>query len=153
MGGRNKKQRAGSAAHAASAATAAARARAAAEAGVAAAVAEAGSRAAPRPPPASKEPRVKQGTGPRGVARPRLRSPEAAVPWAGEVEGPGGRLGGAPADRQSAEGPFPQGPRPAATWGPRRRGERPAERLDGVARRGKRKLLKSLRRGIGQAWL
>uniref|UniRef100_A0A8C3JIU2 RNA helicase n=1 Tax=Calidris pygmaea TaxID=425635 RepID=A0A8C3JIU2_9CHAR len=61
MGGRNKKQRAGSAAHTASAATAAARARAAAEAGAAAA-AEAGSRAAPRPPPASKEPRVKQGT-------------------------------------------------------------------------------------------
>ncbi|NXC21170.1 DHX29 helicase, partial [Corythaeola cristata] len=69
MGGRNKKQRAGSAAHTASAATAAARARAAAEAGAAAA-AEAGSRAAPRPPPASKEPRVKQGTGPRGVTRP-----------------------------------------------------------------------------------
>ncbi|XP_075582378.1 ATP-dependent RNA helicase DHX29 isoform X2 [Pelecanus crispus] len=64
MGGRNKKQRAGSAAHTASAATAAARARAAAEAGAAAAsasAAEAGSRAAPRPPPASKEPRVKQG--------------------------------------------------------------------------------------------
>ncbi|XP_055647498.1 ATP-dependent RNA helicase DHX29 isoform X2 [Falco peregrinus] len=64
MGGRNKKQRAGSAAHTASAATAAARARAraAAEAGAAAAVAaEASSRVAPRPPPASKEPRVKQG--------------------------------------------------------------------------------------------
>ncbi|KAM6109761.1 ATP-dependent RNA helicase DHX29 isoform 2-T2 [Phoenicopterus ruber ruber] len=63
MGGRNKKQRAGSAAHTASAATAAARARAAAEAGAAAAAAaaEAGSRAASRPPPASKEPRVKQG--------------------------------------------------------------------------------------------
>ncbi|KAM6328246.1 ATP-dependent RNA helicase DHX29 isoform 2-T2 [Alca torda] len=60
MGGRNKKQRAGSAAHTASAATAAARARAAAEAGAAAA-ADAGTRAAPRPPPASKEPRVKQG--------------------------------------------------------------------------------------------
>ncbi|XP_074993755.1 ATP-dependent RNA helicase DHX29 isoform X3 [Calonectris borealis] len=60
MGGRNKKQRAGSAAQTASAATAAARARAAAEAGAAAA-AEAGSRAAPRLPPASKEPRVKQG--------------------------------------------------------------------------------------------
>ncbi|KAM6187842.1 ATP-dependent RNA helicase DHX29 isoform 2-T2 [Sarcoramphus papa] len=60
MGGRNKKQRAGSAAHTASAATAAARARAAAEAGAAAA-AEAGGRSAPRPPPASKEPRVKQG--------------------------------------------------------------------------------------------
>ncbi|XP_074787783.1 ATP-dependent RNA helicase DHX29 isoform X2 [Athene noctua] len=60
MGGRNKKQRAGSAAHTASAATSAARARAAAEAGAAAA-AEAGSRAAPRPPPVSKEPRVKQG--------------------------------------------------------------------------------------------
>uniref|UniRef100_A0A8B9RZ41 ATP-dependent RNA helicase DHX29-like UBA domain-containing protein n=1 Tax=Accipiter nisus TaxID=211598 RepID=A0A8B9RZ41_9AVES len=59
MGGRNKKQRAGSAARTASAATAAARARAAAEAGAAAP--EAGSRAAPRPPPASKEPRVKQG--------------------------------------------------------------------------------------------
>uniref|UniRef100_A0A8C4U712 ATP-dependent RNA helicase DHX29 n=1 Tax=Falco tinnunculus TaxID=100819 RepID=A0A8C4U712_FALTI len=64
MGGRNKKQRAGSAAHTASAATAAARARAraAAEAGAAvAAAAEASSRVAPRPPPASKEPRVKQG--------------------------------------------------------------------------------------------
>ncbi|XP_059689299.1 ATP-dependent RNA helicase DHX29 isoform X3 [Gavia stellata] len=60
MGGRNKKQRAGSAAHTASAATAAARARAAAEVGAAAA-AEAGSRATSRPPPASKEPRVKQG--------------------------------------------------------------------------------------------
>ncbi|KAM6104774.1 LOW QUALITY PROTEIN: ATP-dependent RNA helicase DHX29-like [Pterocles gutturalis] len=63
MGGRNKKQRAGSAAHTASAATAAARARAAAEAGASAAApaADAGSRAVPRPPPASKEPRVKQG--------------------------------------------------------------------------------------------
>ncbi|KAK2521146.1 Dhx29 [Columba guinea] len=60
MGGRNKKPRAGSAAHTACAATAAARARAAAEAGAAAA-AEAGNRAAPRPPPACKEPRVKQG--------------------------------------------------------------------------------------------
>ncbi|NXH23113.1 DHX29 helicase, partial [Bucco capensis] len=59
MGGRNKKQRTGSAAHTASAATAAARARAAAEAS--AAVAEAASRAAPRPSPASREPRVKQG--------------------------------------------------------------------------------------------
>nr|XP_054507733.1 ATP-dependent RNA helicase DHX29 isoform X3 [Agelaius phoeniceus] len=58
MGGRNKKQRAGSAAHAAAAATARARA---AQAGVAAA-AEPGSRTAPpRPAPASKEPRVKQG--------------------------------------------------------------------------------------------
>ncbi|KAM6034291.1 ATP-dependent RNA helicase DHX29 isoform 3-T3 [Chlamydotis macqueenii] len=62
MGGRNKKQRAGSAAHTASAATAAARARAAAEASAAAAAAEAGTRGAPpRPPLASKEPRVKQG--------------------------------------------------------------------------------------------
>ncbi|XP_042660588.1 ATP-dependent RNA helicase DHX29 isoform X2 [Tyto alba] len=61
MGGRNKKQRAGSAAHTASAATAAARARAAAEAGAAAAAEAAGSQAAPRRPPASKEPRVKQG--------------------------------------------------------------------------------------------
>ncbi|XP_054254191.1 ATP-dependent RNA helicase DHX29-like isoform X3 [Indicator indicator] len=62
MGGRNKKQRAGSAAHTASAATAAARARAAAEAGAAAATAaEVCSRALPRPSPAAKEPRVKQG--------------------------------------------------------------------------------------------
>uniref|UniRef100_A0A8C3JIC4 ATP-dependent RNA helicase DHX29 n=1 Tax=Calidris pygmaea TaxID=425635 RepID=A0A8C3JIC4_9CHAR len=84
MGGRNKKQRAGSAAHTASAATAAARARAAAEAGAAAA-AEAGSRAAPRPPPASKEPRVKQGSGPCGLRRPR-----AARPGGGRA---GGRRG------------------------------------------------------------
>lgn len=64
MGGRNKKQRAGSAAHAAAAATARARA---AQAGVATA-AEPGSRTAPpRPPPASKEPRVKQGTLARGA--------------------------------------------------------------------------------------
>ncbi|XP_072778119.1 ATP-dependent RNA helicase DHX29 isoform X2 [Taeniopygia guttata] len=56
MGGRNKKQRAGSAAHAAAAATARARA---AQAGAAA---EPGSRnAPPRPAPASKEPRPKQG--------------------------------------------------------------------------------------------
>ncbi|XP_071658142.1 ATP-dependent RNA helicase DHX29 isoform X2 [Patagioenas fasciata] len=62
MGGRNKKPRAGSAAHTACAATAAARARATAEAGAAAAAAEAGNRAAaPRPTPACKEPRVKQG--------------------------------------------------------------------------------------------
>uniref|UniRef100_A0A8B9R3A5 ATP-dependent RNA helicase DHX29 n=1 Tax=Anas platyrhynchos TaxID=8839 RepID=A0A8B9R3A5_ANAPL len=65
MGGRNKRHRAGGSAHAAStaaAATAAARARAAAEAGAAAAAAEApGGRAAPRPVPACKEPRVKQG--------------------------------------------------------------------------------------------
>lgn len=70
MGGRNKRHRAGGSAHAAStaaAATAAARARAAAEAGAAAAAAEApGGRAAPRPVPACKEPRVKQGEGQRG---------------------------------------------------------------------------------------
>ncbi|KAI6058251.1 ATP-dependent RNA helicase DHX29 [Aix galericulata] len=63
MGGRNKRHRAGGSAHAAStaaAATAAARARAAAEAGAAAAEAP-GGRAAPRPVPACKEPRVKQG--------------------------------------------------------------------------------------------
>ncbi|XP_015704196.1 ATP-dependent RNA helicase DHX29 isoform X2 [Coturnix japonica] len=64
MGGRNKKHRGGSSAHAvsaATAATAAARSRAAAEAGSAAANEATGSRAAPRPPPACKEPRVKQG--------------------------------------------------------------------------------------------
>ncbi|OXB80154.1 UNVERIFIED_CONTAM: hypothetical protein H355_011612 [Colinus virginianus] len=64
MGGRNKKHRGGSAAHAASAAaaaTAAARSRAAAEAGAAATNEVAANRAAPRPPPACKEPRVKQG--------------------------------------------------------------------------------------------
>ncbi|XP_065595957.1 ATP-dependent RNA helicase DHX29 isoform X2 [Cyrtonyx montezumae] len=64
MGGRNKKHRGGSGAHAASAAaaaTAAARSRAAAEAGVAATNEVASNRAAPRPPPACKEPRVKQG--------------------------------------------------------------------------------------------
>uniref|UniRef100_A0A8C3Y1X8 ATP-dependent RNA helicase DHX29 n=1 Tax=Catharus ustulatus TaxID=91951 RepID=A0A8C3Y1X8_CATUS len=57
MSGRNKKQRAGSAAHAA-AATARARA---AQAGVAAAADLASRTAPPRPAPASKEPRVKQG--------------------------------------------------------------------------------------------
>lgn len=84
MGGRNKKPRAGSAAHTACAATAAARARAAAEAGAAAAAAaEAGNRAAPRPPPACKEPRVKQGTGPRGVRRPGRGAPGATALWGG----------------------------------------------------------------------
>lgn len=69
MSGRNKKQRAGSAAHAA-AATARARA---AQAGIAAAADVASRTAPPRPAPASKEPRVKQGS----VA---CRAPGAAVP-------------------------------------------------------------------------
>ncbi|XP_062368583.1 ATP-dependent RNA helicase DHX29 isoform X2 [Cinclus cinclus] len=60
MGGRNKKQRPGSAAHAAASATATARARAA-HSGVAAAVDPASRTAPPRPAAASKEPRVKQG--------------------------------------------------------------------------------------------
>lgn len=80
MGGRNKKQRAGSAAHAA--ATATARARAAQAGGAAGApAADPGSRATPpRPAPASKEPRVKQGTAARGA-------PGAAVSC-GVVSGP-----------------------------------------------------------------
>lgn len=115
MGGRNKKQRAGSAAHTASAATAAARARAAAEAGAAAAAAEAGSRAAPRPPPASKEPRVKQGTGPCDLRRPR-----PGRPGSGHTVGRRGagsrRLRGAPALRAGSAG-SPRGRGLHQPWG------------------------------------
>lgn len=141
MGGRNKKQRAGSAARTASAATAAARARAAAEAGAAAA--EAGSRAAPRPPPASKEPRVKQGSGPRGVRRPRPGSLGGRLCRGGErcrvraaagCRGWPGAHGGA-ASSGSSRGRgllLPVGPGAAGLRGRR---------------------LKSPRLGVGQAWL
>ena len=88
MGGRGKKHRGGGSAHAASAAAAAtAAARSRAEAGAAAANEAAGSRAAPRPSPACKEPRVKQGSG----ARPRRGRRVRICLYDGSA---GGRWGG-----------------------------------------------------------